>query len=37
MKKIHANYLPLNYQNTKGILTREHRKILSKAKKLMKK
>jgi len=31
-KLIKANYLPLNHQNTKGILTPEHRKILTKLK-----
>jgi hypothetical protein len=34
-EKIRNNYLPLNYQNTKGILTSEHRKILSLSKKRM--
>lgn len=33
--KIKKNYLPLNYQNTKGILTSKHRKILSQSKKRM--
>lgn len=33
--KIRNNYLPLNYQNTKGILTSKHRKILSQSKKRM--
>lgn len=33
--KIKNNYLPLNYQNTKGILTFKHRKILSQSKKRM--
>ena len=32
---IKKNYLPLNYQNTKGILTSKHRKILSQSKKRM--
>lgn len=31
------NYLPLNHQNTKGILTEKHRKILTECKKRMKK
>jgi hypothetical protein len=35
--KIRNNYLPLNYQNTVGILSKEHRKILSNAKKMMRK
>jgi hypothetical protein len=35
-EKIRDNYLPLNYQNTRGILTSEHRKILSQSKKKMK-
>lgn len=30
---IKANYLPLNYQKTKGILSEEHRRILSNCKK----
>ena len=34
-KKITSNYLPLNYQNTKGILTTPHRKILRDSKKNM--
>lgn len=34
-EKIINNYLPLNYQNTKGILTSKHRKILSQSKKIM--
>jgi hypothetical protein len=34
-EKIKNNYLPLNYQNTIGILTSKHRKILSQSKKLM--
>jgi hypothetical protein len=34
-EKIMNNYLPLNYQNTIGILTTKHRKILSQSKKLM--
>jgi hypothetical protein len=33
--KIKGNYLPLNYQHTKGILTFEHRKILRESKKRM--
>lgn len=33
--RIKKNYLPLNYQNTKGILTSKHRKILSQSKKRM--
>jgi hypothetical protein len=33
--KITTNYLPLNYQNTKNILTFRHRKILSECKKSM--
>lgn len=33
--KITNNYLPLNYQNTKNILTFRHRKILSECKKSM--
>ena len=33
--KIRKNYLPLNYQNTKGILTSKHREILSQSKKRM--
>lgn len=33
--KIIQNYLPLNYQNTKGILTSKHRKILAQSKKSM--
>ena len=32
-EKIRNNYLPLNYQNTVGILTSAHRKILSQSKK----
>jgi hypothetical protein len=36
-KLIRSNYLPLNSQNTKGILTKEHRKILRDSKKLMRK
>lgn len=36
-KRIQSNYLPLNYQHTKDILTKKHRKILSEAKKLMRK
>lgn len=35
LDKIKNNYLPLNYQNTKGILTSKHRKILSQSKKRM--
>lgn len=35
--EITSNYLPLNYQHTKGILTKEHRKILSSRKKRMRK
>ncbi|WP_298266180.1 GIY-YIG nuclease family protein [uncultured Lutibacter sp.] len=35
--KIKGNYLPLNYQHTKGILTSEHRKILRESKKRMRK
>ncbi|MCF7569678.1 hypothetical protein L3X37_15125 [Sabulilitoribacter arenilitoris] len=35
--RIQGNYLPLNYQHTKGVLTKEHRKILSESKKLMRK
>ena len=34
-EKIRNNYLPLNYQKTKGILTSAHRKILSQSKKMM--
>jgi len=34
-EKIRNHYLPLNYQNTKGILTSSHRKILSESKKQM--
>lgn len=34
-EKITTNYLPLNYQNTKNILTLRHRKILSECKKRM--
>ena len=34
-KSIRSNYLPLNYQNTKGIISKEHRKILRDSKKLM--
>jgi hypothetical protein len=37
INRIRNNYLPLNYQHTKEILTKEHRKILSKSKKLMRK
>jgi hypothetical protein len=33
--KIKGNYLPLNYQHTKGVLTSKHRKILSESKKRM--
>jgi hypothetical protein len=33
--KIRGNYLPLNYQSTKDILTKEHRKILRKCKREM--
>ncbi|MCR8666236.1 hypothetical protein NO995_00940 [Aestuariibaculum sp. M13] len=36
-KRIQDNYLPLNYQHTKGILSKNHRKILSESKKLMRK
>ncbi|WP_457617566.1 GIY-YIG nuclease family protein [Lutibacter sp.] len=36
-RNIRTNYLPLNYQNTVGILTKEHRKALSEAKKKMRK
>jgi hypothetical protein len=36
-KKITTNYLPLNYQNSKNILTSGHRKILSECKKRMRK
>lgn len=35
--KIKGNYLPLNYQHTKGILTSEHRRILRESKKRMRK
>lgn len=35
--KIKGNYLPLNYQHTKGILTSKHRKILRESKKRMRK
>jgi hypothetical protein len=35
--KIRGNYLPLNYQNTVGILTPKHRKILRESKKQMRK
>lgn len=35
--RIQTHYLPLNYQHTKGTLTKEHRKILSKSKKMMRK
>jgi hypothetical protein len=35
LKEITSNYLPLNWQHTTGILTKEHRKILSKLKKEM--
>ncbi len=35
--RIQNNYLPLNYQHTKDTLTKKHRKILSEAKKLMRK
>ena len=34
---IKSNYLPLNYQNTKGILTKKHRKILRNCKSQMRK
>jgi hypothetical protein len=34
-EKIITNYLPLNYQNTKNILTSEHRKILCECKRSM--
>lgn len=34
-EKISTNYLPLNYQNTKNILTSRHRKTLSECKKRM--
>lgn len=30
--RIQANYLPLNYQHTKGMMTTEHRKIWSQSK-----
>ncbi len=33
---LRRNYLPLNYQNTKGILSANHRKILTQSKKRMK-
>ena len=33
---IRSYYLPLNYQHTTGILSKEHRKVLSTAKKAMK-
>lgn len=36
-ERIRSNYLPLNYQHTKGMLTKEHRKILSHSKKMMRK
>lgn len=35
--RIQTNYLPLNYQHTIGMLTKEHRKILSHSKKMMRK
>ena len=35
--RIQSNYLPLNYQHTKDILTKKHRKILSESKKMMRK
>jgi hypothetical protein len=35
--RIKSNYLPLNYQHTKEVLTKKHRKILSESKKLMRK
>ena len=34
-QKIRNNYLPLNFQNTLGILTSNHRKILTQSKKRM--
>lgn len=34
-KEIRGNYLPLNYQNTKDILSEKHRRILSDSKKRM--
>lgn len=34
-EKIQSNYLPLNFQHTKNILSKEHRMILSHAKKQM--
>ena len=34
-ERIQSNYLPLNYQHTKGVLSKEHRKILSSLKKEM--
>ena len=36
-ERIRNNYLPLNYQHTKYILTKRHRKILSESKKFMRK
>lgn len=36
-EEIRSHYLPLNWQHTRDILTREHRKILAKLKKEMKK
>jgi hypothetical protein len=36
-EKITGNYLPLNHQNTKHILSSNHRRILSTCKKMMKK
>lgn len=35
LEEIRSNYLPLNWQHTSGILTKEHRKILSKLKNRM--
>jgi hypothetical protein len=35
--KIRENYLPLNYQNTKGVLSKRHRQILKLCKKEMRK
>ena len=35
--KIKGNYLPLNYQHTKGILTSKHREILRESKRRMRK
>lgn len=36
-EKISKNYLPLNYQNTKGVLTKRHRQILTECKKRVRK